>query len=127
MSDLANSTYYGQYHYKTLFVKEGEMCTDTSVSLDASIAQYTLCALTNTGVTAFVVGTHTADQAVLNLQPVTAVGQACPIATEAENLNHERITWPASLNTYAKRLAFVQGTKLGIGQLINDGIPSWAS
>lgn len=126
---IAEGVYYGQQaNYRTLFVNEGEVTTSASPSLDATIAQYTVCALTATGVTRFVTGTHTKDQMVIAMAPITAIGQQVPIAVAGGTWNHEVLTWPTgtALDTFAERLAFVNGTPHTIGKLINNGIPSWA-
>jgi len=119
----------GSFLLPLLFVGEGEISSSAAPSLDASIAQYTVCALTATGVTRFVVGTHTKDQMVINSQPITAIGQQVPIWTRARTVNHEALVWPAglTLDTFAERLAFTQGTPFTIGKAINHGNPPWAS
>jgi hypothetical protein len=130
MPDLANYAVEGTMpplpHF---FVGEGEISTSAAPSLDASIAQFTVCALTPTGVTRFVVGTHTKDQMVIAMQPITAIGQQVPIATGGKTINHESLVWPTglTLDTFAERLAFTNGTQFQIGKIINHGTPAWAA
>jgi len=123
----AGGTIEGTYTPSSLFI--GEQCYESgaSVSLDASIAQYTVCALTNTGVTRFVAGTHSKDQMVINVQPVTAIGEAVPFWRAAKVLRHDALVWPTgtALDTFAERLAFVNGTGFIVGQLKNNGNPPW--
>lgn len=129
-SDLANYAVEGTMpplpHF---FVGEGELSTSAAPSLDASIAQFTVCALTTTGVTRFVTGTHTKDQMVIAMQPITAVGQQVPLAVGGRTINHAMLVWPTgtALDTFAERLAFVQGTGFSIGKIINEGTPAWAA
>lgn len=127
-SDLvAGGTIEGTYFPSSLFVAEQDYESGASVSLDASIAQYTVCALTNTGVTRFIAGTHTKDQMVINVQPVTAIGEAVPYWRAAKILRHDALVWPAgaTLDTLAERKAFVQGTGFAVGALQNNGNPPW--
>lgn len=129
-SDIAaGGTLDGTFLLPMLFIGEGEISSSAAPSLDATIAQYTVCALTATGVTRYVVGTHTKDQMVINTQPITAVGQQVPIWTAARTLNAAALIWPTgtTLDTFAEQLAFVQGTSFKIAKLINHGNPVWAS
>ena len=76
-----------------LFTGAAQICADSAPSLVASIKKYELVALTDTGLTTFVVGTHEASQAVIASQPITKVGQQCPYWNEGE-FNHAAIHFP---------------------------------
>ena len=102
-----------------LFIGAAQICADSAPSLVASIKKYELVALTPTGITTFVVGTHSADQAVIASQPITKIGQACPYWNEG-HFNDAAIAWPvnAALDSLAKRKAFLNGTNLKVGHTI---------
>jgi hypothetical protein len=102
-----------------LFTGAAQTCADSAPSLVASIKKYELIALTDTGVTTFVVGTHNASQAVIASQPITKIGQACPYWNEGE-FNNAAIVWPAdpALDSLAKRKAFLNGTNIKVGHTI---------
>ena len=105
--------------YFQLWIGEAPIIADSAPSLVAAIDIYSLCALTATGVTPFVVGTHTKDQMVINSVKVEAIGQATPY-WDAGKFNHEAINWPAgaTLDTYEERKAFMTGTMLRVGHTI---------
>lgn len=102
-----------------LFIGAAQVCADSAPSKVAAIQKYQLIALEADGVTTFVVGTHNASQAVIASQPITKIGQAVPYWNEGE-FNNAAIIWPAdaSLDTLAKRKAFLNGTNLKVGHTI---------
>jgi hypothetical protein len=118
VNDLAGFELVGTYTPELIFAGDEPPKTDAAPSLVASIAKYQVVALVATGVTTFVVGTHTAAQAVIAAQPVTAIGQACPYFN-AGKFNHAALVWPAdaSIDTYAERKAFFAGTTIKIGRI----------
>lgn len=100
---------------KQLFAGEAPIMSDSSVAL-ATITQYQLCALTSTGITPFVSGTHTGPQAV-----VAGIGGATNARIgyyDAGKFLHEAITWPAGVTTLAARKALVQGSMIKVGHLL---------
>ena len=128
LTDLATGvTVAGSFVPTHIFCGEGEISSSAAPAL-AALTQYQVCALTATGVTPFISGTHTKDQMVIATQDVASGAQA-PIWTRARTINHAILIWPSgtALDTFAERLAFVQGTAFAIGKMINDGNPSWAS
>lgn len=109
VNDLAGGATYGPLVPQQLLAGEGPVITDSAPAL-ANMAKYSLGALVATGVTPFLVGTHSAAQAVLVLQPATN-GGTCQYAHTGV-FNDALITWPAgaAIDTYAERRAFFTGT-----------------
>ena len=109
INDLAGAATYGPLNPQQLFAGEGPVITDSAPAL-GTMAKYSLGALTATGVTPFLVGTHTAEQAVLVMQP-TANGSTCQYA-HTGIFNDAVVTWPAgaAIDSYAKRRAFFTGS-----------------
>lgn len=117
VNDLAGSATYGPYVPQQLMAGDTPIKTDAGAAA-ADITKYQLCALLAAGtVTPFVVGTHTAAQAVLAMQPALT-GQQCPYAYQI-TVNDDLITWPsgAAIDSYAKRRAFFTGL-FRVGKLI---------
>lgn len=109
VNDLASGVTYGPYAPEQLLAGDQPIKTDAGAAA-ANITKYQLCALLAAGtVTPFVVGTHTAQQAVLAMQPALT-GQQCPYAYQII-VNDALITWPAgaAIDSYAKRRAFFTG------------------
>lgn len=96
-------------------IGDGPIMTDSAPAL-ADIDQYELCVLTDTGVTPYVVATHTADalRKMVIAQVAVLSGKQCPFYT-AGKFNHNLVVWPASVDTYAERKALLLGTMLAIG------------
>jgi hypothetical protein len=118
VNDLASGDLVGTYTPELLFAGDEPPKTDAAPSLVASIAKYEVVALTATGVTTFVVGTHTAAQAVIAAQPCTAIGRQVPYFN-AGKFNHAALVWPnnVAVDTYAERRAFFAGTTIKIGRI----------
>lgn len=118
VNDLAGSDLPATYTPEFLFAGDAPVVTNSAPSLVASIAKYEVAALTDTGVTTFVVGTHTAVQGVIVAQPISAIGQAVPYFSGGF-FNHAALVWPAgaTLDTLAERKKFFQGTAIHIGAL----------
>lgn len=102
-----------------LFIGAAQICADSAPSLVAAIQKYELVALTDTGLTTFLVGTHNASQAVIASQPCSAINQQIPYWNEGA-FNNDAIVWPidATLDNLAKRKAFLNGTNLKVGHTI---------
>ena len=101
-----------------LFVGDSEIITDSAPAL-ANITQWQVCVLGATGVTPLtdaMVTTNAADVVgkIVVAHVAVASGKQCPYYSAAK-LNHVLLGWPSSLDTYAKRKAFVQGTMIQIG------------
>lgn len=117
VNDLAGGSTYGPMTPQQLLGGDQDVKTDAGAAA-ADIDKYELCALLAAGtVTPFVVGTHTAAQAVLAMQPALT-GQQCPYAYQI-TVNDALITWPAgaAIDSYAKRRAFFTGL-FRVGKLI---------
>lgn len=101
-----------------LFAGDSEIITDSAPAL-ADIAQWEVCVLTDTGVTPYVVATHTGDalRKLVVSQVAVVTGQQCPYYSAAK-LNHAVLVWPATINTLALRKSLVQGTMIQLGHLI---------
>ena len=127
VNDLASGALAGTKSTEILFAGEQDITTSAAPSLVASAAKYEVLALTATGLTTFVTGTHTANQAVVAMQPVTTIGQQVAITIAGGVFNHAVLTWPAALDTYAKRLNFAQGAAFKVGKLLQNGNPVWAA
>ena len=98
-----------------LFTGDAEVLGDSAPAL-ANIAQYQVCVLLATGVTPYVVATHTtaAPDKLVIAQTTVLSGKQCPFWTHGE-FNHNLLGWPASLNTYALRKEAVLGGGIKIG------------
>lgn len=120
VSDIASGALVGTQTTSDLFAGHAPVVTGFAPSLVASIVKYQVVALTATGITTFVSGTHTAAQAVIAAQPVSAIGQAVPYFSGGY-FNHAVLTWPAALDTYEKRKHFMSGTPIFIGKVAPGG------
>ena len=102
-----------------IFVGDSEVITDSAPAL-AVLTQWQVCVLSATGVTPLtdVMVTTNADDVVgkivVTQVAVDTIGKQAPYYSAAK-LNHVLMGWPALLDTYAKRKAFVQGTMIQIG------------
>ena len=116
VNQLAGSDVYGPQSTDQIFAGDAPITSDAAVAL-ADIDQYELCALTTTGVTPYLVGTHTADQAVIAAE-TAASGKQCPF-WNGGYFNHALIIWPAgaTLDTYAERKAFLANATIKIGHI----------
>lgn len=113
---LAESTTQGSVAgIEPFIVGADEIITDSAPGL-ADIAQYELCVLTDTGVTPYVVATHTGDalRKLVVAQLATVSGQRAQYYTKGK-FNHNLMIWPAGVNTFALRKSLVQGTMIQIG------------
>jgi hypothetical protein len=102
------------------FAGQAPVITDTATSL-AAIAQYEVCALTATGITPYVDATHTKDQMVVAANAASAASKVVSYY-KSGHFNHAALTWPAEYDTEAKRKAFVNGTSIYIGHLLNNPV-----
>jgi hypothetical protein len=116
VNDLASWAEYGPYTPEQLFAGDAKVVSNNAPSLVASLAKYELAALTATGVTTFVTGTHTIADAVVVAQPITAIGQQVPYFA-AGFFNHAAITWPAALSTLALRKDFCGNSPIQVGAI----------
>jgi len=116
VNDIAAGSLVGTWAPEQLFAGEAPVTTDAAPAL-AAITKYQLIAVTTTGVTPFVSGTHTADQAFVAAQ-AASIGQQTPYY-KSGCFNHEIIGWPAgtALDTYAERKAFFGNRPLSVGKL----------
>ena len=109
VNDLAASATYGPMTPEQLLAGDTPVKTDAGAAA-ADITKYQLIAILAAGtVTPFVVGTHTAPQAALAMQPALT-GQQCPYAYQI-TVNDALVSWPAgaAIDSYAKRRAFFTG------------------
>lgn len=110
VNDLAGSSVYAGITPQQLLAGDVPIGTNAGAAAVA-LAKYELAAVLADGtVTKFVVGTHTAAQAVLPMQPA-GIGAQCPYA-HTGIFNDAIVGWPAgaALDSYAKRRAFFTGT-----------------
>jgi hypothetical protein len=117
VNDLASGATYGPLVPQQLLAGDTPVKTDAGAAA-ADITKYQLCALLAAGtVTPFIVGTHTAAQAVLAMQPALT-GQQCPYAYQI-TVNDALVSWPAgaAIDSYAKRRAYFTGL-FRVGKLI---------
>lgn len=114
-SNLAGSSTYSPSDPSSIYAGEAPIVTGRAPAL-ATITKMMLCALTTTGVTPYVVATHSASQMVLAAED-TASGKACPYFQKGY-FNPAVITWPASLNTLALQKAALMGSELMIERLL---------
>lgn len=100
-----------------LWVGDIQIITDSAPALTA-IVKHQVVALTATGVTTFIPGTHTGREAVVAAQSAE-IGEQCPYWNEGY-FNHEALLWPAgtALDTYAERKALLIGANIRVGHLI---------
>lgn len=115
VNDLAGGATYGPLAPEQLLAGDGPLITANAPAA-ADLTKYQLGALTASGVVAFVAGTHTAAEAVLVMQPVLTGGN-CQYA-HTGIFNDAIVTWPAgaSLDTFAERRAFFNGS-FRVGQI----------
>lgn len=102
------------------FAGQAPVITDTAQSL-AAITQYQCCALTPTGITPYVDATHTKDQLVVAANAASGASKVVGYYTSG-HFNHAALSWPAEYDTEAKRKAFVVGTSIHIGHLLNNAV-----
>lgn len=110
VNDLAGATTYAGITPQQLLAGDVPIGTNRGVA-GANLTKYQLGAVLADGsVVAFVVGTHTAAQAVLVMQAVSS-GAQCQYAHTGV-FNDAIVTWPAgaALDTYEERKAFFTGT-----------------
>jgi len=117
VNDIASADIVGTYTPEQLFAGDSPVVSDAAPAL-AAIAKYQVCALTATGITPFVVGTHTAAQGVIAAQAASGASVQTPFF-KAGYFNHAVLGWPAgaTLDTYAERKAFFIGTMIQIGHI----------
>ena len=117
VNDIASFSLAGTYTPELLLAGDEPPKSDSAPAL-ATFQKYEVAALTATGVTTFVPGTHTAAQLVVVAQPVNAIGKMCPYFN-AGKFNHAALIWPSgtALDTYAERLAFCTGT-VKVGKIV---------
>jgi len=116
VNDIAAGALVGTFASEILLAGDTPVKTDAAPAL-AAITKYQLIAITNTGVTPFVAGTHTADQAFIAAQ-AASTGQQCPYFRTG-CFNHAIIGWPAgtALDTYEERKAFFGNRPLTVGKV----------
>ncbi len=116
--DLAAYEVVGSRGTFQLWIGGTPVITDSAKSNVASLPIYSLAALVNGLVVAFVPGTHTAAQAVITAVQIDAVGQDVPY-WDSGKFNHESVNFPAAWNTYALRKSGLIGSMgLRVGHLI---------
>lgn len=117
-NDLAGSSVYGPINSDMLFAGEAPIVTGRGVAL-ATITKYQLIAITATGLTPFVDGTHTAAQAAIAAQPA-ATGNGTPYFKEGY-FNEAVIGWPAGFGTTLLRKQKLAGSGIHIDRLLPVG------
>lgn len=96
-------------------VGQDDISTDSAPAL-ANILKYQLIVITDTGVTPYVVATHTGDalRKLAIAQLAVASGQRAMYYT-AGKFNHNMVVWPAGVNTFALRKSLMGNGPLQIG------------
>lgn len=113
VNDLASGTVYAGITPEQLLAGDDPIKTANAVA-GANLTKYQIAANTAAGVVAFVVGTHTAAQTVLVMQPV-ASGQMAQYAYAGKFNDELLATYNATLyanaafDTFAERQAFFNG------------------
>ncbi len=113
IDDLAGVTTYAGITPEQLLAGDTEVKTDSAIASGAK-TKYQIAARTSAGVVDFVVGTHTAAQAVLVMQPC-ANGASCQYAYQGVFNDALLATYNTTLyanaafDTYAERVAFFNG------------------
>lgn len=115
VNDLAGAEYLAKGAPEQIFAGEAPIITDSAPAL-ATIVKYQVCALTATGITPYVVATHTGQQIVVSAQ-AAPTGDNCPYY-EGGAFNHAMLVWPAELDTLPKRKALAQGTMVKLRHLL---------
>lgn len=117
INDLAGAGPVAAYAPELLYAGDAPIHTDAGISTTAlvkyEVAKRTLG--TSIGRVANV-GADTGKDYVIVAQPITGAGVETPYF-DAGHFNHAVLTWPADLNTLAKRKAFFQGTPIFIGHI----------
>ena len=116
VNDLAGWAEYGPSVPEQLFAGDAEVVSANSLSLVAALAKFEVAALVAGGITTFVSGTHTAEDAVIVAQPITAIGQSVQYFV-AGFFNHAVLVWPAALATLAQRKDFFGNRPIQVGAL----------
>lgn len=111
---LAGNRNLGSFLASQLWAGEAPIITDSAPAL-VPITQWQLCALTNTGITPFVAGTHVGQQAVISVIGVAA-GAQCPY-WNAGKFIADAVTWPATINTLPLQKALLIGSMLHVGHV----------
>lgn len=114
-NDLAGSYTYTPPSPNFLFAGEAPVVTGELPAL-ATITKYQLIAVTTTGVTPYVDGTHTANQAAIAAQPASS-GDGCPYFMDGY-FNEAAIGWPSGFGTTLLRKAKLAGSGIRINALL---------
>lgn len=127
MSDLASGgTIHGPYTPSHLFAGDAPITTGNAPALTA-VDKYQVVVLTATGLSETFDFVGDMDPAlVLPTQGINCVitaqaagaGADCPYFSGGY-FNHAALSWPAQLDTYAKRKAFFAGSNIQIGEISN--------
>lgn len=112
----AGGVEHGPYTPEQLFAGDSQILTGNATALTA-VTKYQVLKLTNTGVTSDLTGVTTGDKCVIAAQ-AAASGASVPFY-QAGSFNHAVLTWPAALDTLAKRKEFFMGTPIQIGAISN--------
>lgn len=98
-----------------LFAGDAPIVTDSAPAL-AALAQFQVCVLLPTGATPYVAATHGAavpDKLCVAMVATASGAQAT--LWVAGYFNHEKLVWPAGVNTLALRKELVKGSGIFVG------------
>lgn len=112
----AGGVEHGPYTPEQLFAGDSPIVTGNAPAL-AAVTKYQVLKLTATGVTGDLTGVTTGDKCVIAAQGA-ASGANVPYF-QAGFFNHAVLTWPATLDTLAKRKEFFTGTPIQVGAISN--------
>jgi hypothetical protein len=126
INDLAGGTLHTGYTPEQLFAGDAPIVTGQSVAL-ADLDKYQVVVLTATGLSGTFDFVGDMDPAlVLPTQGINCVITAQAGLTGANvpyfssgYFNHAALSWPAALDTLAKRKAFFAGTPIQVGEVQN--------
>lgn len=127
VNDLAGGGDAGSYTPELLYAGSSDITTDAAPLIGTiDVDKYEIVVLTAAGIRKFIdadpdaipdpIEGDVAASCVIAAQPVSGAGADCPYFS-AGKFNHAALVWPASLDTYAKRKAFFQGTPIHIGKI----------
>lgn len=115
MPDLAGSDTYTPPTLTPLYGGEAPIVTGREPAL-ATITKYQLIAVTATGVTPYIDGTHTFNQAAIAAQPAST-GDGTPYFMEGY-FNEAAIGWPTGFGTTLLRKQKLSGSGIHLEKIL---------
>lgn len=117
VNDIAGGGLIGSYDPELLYAGEAPIVTDAAPTKVADVQKYEVLVLDVDGLRRpDISGGDTGAKCVIAAQPAAEIGSQVPYFA-AGKFNHEVLTWPAELDTYAKRKNFFHGSDIHIGHI----------